>query len=101
MYAPTWIALDAELGGLLPYKPLLAPRSEVAAGKGKAVQREDTDFDLEVAYIHQRRNRADAEAAEKLLEEDRVDAEGAGIECGCCFTENPFVRFLALKSSRL
>ena len=94
LYAPTYIALDKELGsGNLLHKPLQNPRSDHTQSKGKGVQREDADFVLELAFIRQRRTRSDEVFAQQLLKDDDVvPEEASGIECGCCFTENPFVR---------
>lgn len=100
LYAPTYIALDSEIAtGNLRHRPLANARREPVHGKGKAIAREDPDFDMELAYIRQRRSREDAAFAEKLANESSAaEEEAPGIECGCCFTDNPFVRRLGCAS---
>ncbi|THH31727.1 hypothetical protein EUX98_g2465 [Antrodiella citrinella] len=100
LFAPTYIALDAELSsGILQHKPLAGRRIET--GKGKGVLREDPDLELEKAYIAERQNKVDAEFAERLLKGDRVEDDGSGIECGCCFDTHPFDEMIQCPDAHL
>ncbi|TCD66626.1 hypothetical protein EIP91_001093, partial [Steccherinum ochraceum] len=94
LYAPTFLSISAELAsGNLAHRPLAGARNE-AAIKGKGVQREDADLELEVAWLLRRQARQDEEIARDLVGAEAGTAGGgeggADIECGCCFTENLF-----------
>lgn len=77
-----------------PYRQNNQPRTN-ANNKGKGVARSDPEFDRERAWLlrklQERRIAKDIEVAAQLNEKEYEDA-GAGIECGCCFTDYPFVR---------
>ena len=89
-YAPTYLLLAEELKKEpLPFK-LKSTNSVV--GKGKA--RQDPEFDkerewvlLKVAELATERDAAFAAS----VNEQEYETNGEGIECGCCFSEYPFV----------
>lgn len=88
LYAPTYLELRQHQQQVPPpYKPMLRPRNK---GKGKHVQKHDDELDREMAWVRQRLEDEEAKRTEAVEEEARMQAEG-GIECGCCFSENPFV----------
>lgn len=76
-----------------PYRQNNHPRTD-AQNKGKGVARSDPEFDQERAWLvrklEERKVAKDPEVAAQLNEKEYEDA-GAGIECGCCFTDYPFV----------
>lgn len=47
-----------------------------------------------VGKLRERRTAKDSQVAAQLNEKEYEEA-GAGIECGCCFTDYPFVCFLS------
>lgn len=51
---------------------------------------EDADFDTEHEWVMEEQARRDKKVAEKVNEREYEDC-GAGIECGCCFGDYPFV----------
>ena len=80
-----------------PYRQNTHARTD-AHSKGKGIARSDPEFDRErkwiVRKLLERSVAKDSEVAEGLNEKEYEDA-GAGIECGCCFTDYPFVRYLS------
>ena len=88
LYAPTYLELRQQQQRMPPpYKPMLRPRNK---GKGKRVQKHDDELEREMAWVGQKLDDEEAKRAEAVEEEARMEAEG-GIECGCCFSEYPFV----------
>lgn len=89
-YAPTYLLLTEELKKQpLPFK-LKTINSVV--GKGKA--REDPEFDKEREWVLLKvvelATEQDVALATSVNEKEYED-NGEGIECGCCFSEYPFV----------
>lgn len=62
-------------------------------GKGKRVQRHDSEFDREIQWVKEMLNEEEAKRAAEVVQDLKMQEEG-GIECGCCFCEYPFVRGL-------
>ena len=90
LYAPAYLELWQHQQTVPPpYKPMLRPRT--TKGKGKRVQRHDDELEREVAWVRQKLHDEEAKRAAAVEEEARMQAEGGGIECGCCFCEASFV----------
>lgn len=94
-YAITFFSLEEDQAATpRPYRQNNHPRTE-AQNKGKGVARSDPEFDKERAWLvrklQERKVAKDSEVAARLNEKEYEDA-GDGIECGCCFTDYPFVR---------
>lgn len=91
-YAPTYLLLAEELKKEpLPFK-LKTTNSVVGKGKGKA--REDPEFDKEREWVLLKVTELATErdaALAATVNEQEYEANGEGIECGCCFSEYPFV----------
>lgn len=90
-YAPTYLLLAEELKKEpLPFK-LKSTNSVVSKGKA----RQDPEFDKEREWVLLRLTELaaerDAALAASAHEQECLD-NGEGIECGCCFSEYPFVR---------
>jgi TRIAD3 protein (E3 ubiquitin-protein ligase RNF216) len=69
-----------------------------AGGKGKGIEKQDNYFQEERAWLLlklQEDLEGDANIAVQLNQKEYQDCED-GIECGCCFTTNPFVRVFIL-----
>lgn len=100
LYAPTYLALKKAREQLpLPYKSMARPRNK---GKGKKVLQHDEELAKEMQWIQDELDDEEAQHAAEVAEELRLQEEG-GIECGCCFSEYPFVRvdlFLRMISAR-
>ncbi len=60
-------------------------------GKGKRVQKHEAELEKELQWIREKLDEEEAKRAAEVEEELRLEEEG-GIECGCCFSEYPFVR---------
>ena len=90
-YAPTYLELKAQQTAVpRPYKALSRPRK----GKGKRVQRHDAELELEIRWVQEKLEEDEVRRATEVVQEagpQETEEEG-GIECGCCFTEYPFVR---------
>ncbi|KAG9309994.1 hypothetical protein JVU11DRAFT_10028 [Chiua virens] len=99
-YASTYLLLAEELKQeALPFK-LKSTNSVV--GKGKA--RQDPEFDKEREWmllrIAELAGERDAALATSVNEQEYED-NGAGIECGCCFSEYPFDRMVQCPEAHL
>ena len=95
LYAPTYLALqEQQASHAPPYKKMARARTK---GKGKRVQKHDPELEKELQWIQEKQEEEDAKRAAEIAEELRVQEEG-GIECGCCFSEYPFVRTLLIAS---
>lgn len=89
LYAPTYIFLAEEKrGAVLPYVPKTIPSRATVKGKRKALH--DPEFEKERDWINSRVPDGTAENTVAHDEEEYVDS-GDGIECGCCFSDYPFV----------
>ena len=88
-YAPTYLLLSEELSrDHLPFK-LKLTNSVVSKGK----VREDPEFDKEREWVLLRvAELASERAAALAAKEQEYEDNGEGIECGCCFSDYPFVR---------
>jgi E3 ubiquitin-protein ligase RNF216 len=88
LYAPSYFALLAERkkGPPFPYTPIKSLRRSKTKGKARAV--EDYHFAIERLWLLEQLEKAETGEAQPV--EDGC-AEGEGIECGCCFTDHPFV----------
>lgn len=90
LYAPTYLFLKEEQTQKpLPYHTKSAPSR--MTGKGKAKQ--DLEFDKEREWLLLKMQ-GDVALEDKIM--DETDEQGHencddGIECGCCFSSNPFV----------
>ena len=96
-YAPTFLALQAELdSGALPYQRLTnGSAASRTRNKGKQAERVDEELKKEIQWV------LDKAVEDKALKEQQMadqlrDAQDEQIECGCCFSESPLVRLLAL-----
>lgn len=83
-YAPTYLHIvrEQKRGAKLDYIPkkmLTRP----AKGKGRA--KADPEFEREKAWLSRQ------DEKEKAVVTEEEVPEGEGIECGCCFSEYPFV----------
>lgn len=93
-YAPTYIALAAERkrGAPLPYKLKKSAGPSVASSKGKQKVLEDEEFDREREWLLQKLQEESLEKDEAVAEELDIEENGEdNIECGCCFSDYPFV----------
>ena len=91
LYAPTYLALlEQQRSNAPPYRMMSRPRHK---GKGKHVQQQDDDLEREIQWVREKLEEEQAKRAAEVEEELRLQEEG-GIECGCCFSEYPFVRTL-------
>lgn len=96
LYAPAYFALDADQKSEIPnFKPMVTARgAQGSNSKGKAPVHADEEFERERQWLLERLQaeveREDEALAEQLNEEE-AEANGDGIECGCCFTFAPFV----------
>lgn len=94
LYAPTYLIVSADKlrGGKLPYTLKKGPGPR--KGKGKERELQDDEFDREREWLTRKLQedvvKGDADVADQLNEE-QYEETGEGIECGCCFTEYPFV----------
>lgn len=91
LYAPTYLLLLTERRNAAPPDEAATRKasSKKRRGKGKGVQRSDAEFDKERAWLL-RKLLEDAATGINGAEED----EGEGFECGCCFSNYPFVCFV-------
>jgi TRIAD3 protein (E3 ubiquitin-protein ligase RNF216) len=92
LYAPTYLFLVNERKqSKLPYA--IKSTASRVPGKGKA--RNDPEFDKEKQWLllklQEDATENDAQVAEEANEQEYADC-GDGIECGCCFSNYPFVR---------
>lgn len=91
-YAPTYLALEAELrSGQLPYQRLTSgSASSRARAKGKQADRVDEELEKEKRWIIDKAE-MDTVARDEQLTEQVQDADDCRIECGCCFSEYSLV----------
>ena len=88
LYAPAYLALRVQQRTVpLPYRPLARARSK---GKGKRVQRRDEELEAEIRWVQETLEEEEVQHATQVAEAEAEEEEG-GIECGCCFTDYPFV----------
>jgi hypothetical protein len=97
LYAPSYLALEAD--SKLQRPPFSRKQNPYRPkGKGAAIPL-DPELEKEIAWIQEKlqedKLREDGAVAEKLNEEE-YELNGDGIECGCCFTDYPFVNMLKL-----
>lgn len=99
LYAPTFLALRQQQGGIASHpvgddakagQGTPKRSSSRKKGKGKEVQRSDGEFEAERAWLVRKLQEDDAASGGSPASEDDV-GDGEGFECGCCFTEYPFV----------
>ena len=95
-YAPTHLALIADLSQTPPPFNLKTVPTRISA-KGKARQYEDEDLQKERTWLEAKLlemvTGPAPESQDPSIPGDEVLLEdGTGIECGCCFSEYPFVR---------
>ncbi|KAI0689014.1 hypothetical protein BC835DRAFT_280334 [Cytidiella melzeri] len=98
LYAPTYLALQAELqSDHQPYQRLASASRN--RSKGKQAERVDPALDEEKQWIRlisqEDQSKDDAEVAAQLQEEE--DA----IECGCCFADYPFDKMVQCPETHL
>ncbi|KZO97505.1 hypothetical protein CALVIDRAFT_479838 [Calocera viscosa TUFC12733] len=103
LYAPTHLRLLQEIKSeALPYTLKARPTPAKTKGKGKASF--DADFEAErdwlVLKLAEDKLRADEELAEKLNEQE-YEANGEGLECGCCFGDYPFDKMVQCAEGHL
>lgn len=72
----------------VPYVRKINPYRPSAKGKTRAL--EDAEFTKEREWVKGESEKQDHEVAEKINEEEYAE-NGDGIECGCCFSNVPFV----------
>ena len=91
LYAPSYLALRVQLASAdPPFQWLSRPRAK-GRSKGKRAQRYDEDFDAERQWILDKLEEEQIQGAAGATQQFDVPDE-PGIECGCCFTDYPFVR---------
>ena len=94
LYAPAYLTLRAQQKTVpLPYRPLTRARSK---GKGKRVQRRDEELEAEIRWVQETLEEEEVQHVTQVAEAE-VEEEEGGIECGCCFTDYPFVSDPALE----
>ncbi|KAI0070670.1 hypothetical protein K474DRAFT_1608247 [Panus rudis PR-1116 ss-1] len=104
LYAPTYFYLHAERkSGKLPYKPLTTAQAK-NRNKGKEAIRADPDFEEEVLWV-QRKLMEEAVSKDSAIADEvnqqEHEAAGAGIECGCCFSDYPFDNMIQCPDAHL
>lgn len=80
--------LDLNQAVNLPYTRRVTPFQPSKKGKKREIQ--DPELEREHAWVLEELARRDQQIAEKVNEEE-YEVCGDGIECGCCFSEYPFV----------
>jgi hypothetical protein len=103
LYAPTFLTLRAQEALPSPpytrkhYRPYHEP------GKGKSRLRHDAEFEEErawvVSWVQAEREKEDEKMAEEMRRKE-CEAAGEGLECGCCFSMEPFVSFIFIFLAR-
>ncbi|KAI0753809.1 hypothetical protein C8Q74DRAFT_1211250 [Fomes fomentarius] len=96
LYAPTYLVLRDQLRSNT-CKKMVRLRSK---GKGKRVQRHDSEFDREVQWVKEKLSEEETKRAAEAVEELKMQEEG-GIECGCCFCEYPFDKMVQCPEAHL